>query len=38
MKELISSKEIDIQTKIVAKQISDKHRGDKTPVVNDWFT
>ena len=33
MKELISPKDIDIQTKIVAKQISDKHRGDKTPVV-----
>ena len=33
MKELISSKDIDIQTKIIAKKLSDKHRGDKTPVV-----
>ena len=33
MKELLSAKDIDIQTKIVAKQISDDHRGDKTPVV-----
>jgi hypoxanthine phosphoribosyltransferase len=33
MKELINPKDIDIQTKIIAKQISDKHRGDKTPVV-----
>lgn len=33
MTELITAKEIDIQTKIVAKQISDQHRGDKTPVV-----
>jgi len=33
MTELISAKDIDIQTKIVAKQISDDHRGDKTPIV-----
>ena len=33
MKELISQKDIDIQTKITAKQISSQHRGDKTPVV-----
>jgi len=33
MIELISAKDIDIQTKIVAKQISDEHKGDKTPVV-----
>ncbi len=33
MKQLITEKEIDIQSKIVAKQINDKHRGDKTPVV-----
>jgi len=33
MNELISAKDIDIQTKIVAKQISDEHKGDKTPVV-----
>ena len=33
MKELISPKDIDIQTKIIAKKISDNHRGDKTPVV-----
>ena len=33
MTELITAKAIDIQTKIVAKQISDQHRGDKTPVV-----
>jgi hypoxanthine phosphoribosyltransferase len=33
MKELLSAKDIDIQTKIVAKQISDDHRGDRTPVV-----
>ena len=33
MKELISAKDIDIRTKIVAKQISDDHRGDRTPVV-----
>ena len=33
MTELLTAKEIDIQTKIIAKQISDQHRGDKTPVV-----
>ena len=33
MKELINQKDIDIQTKITAKQISAQHRGDKTPVV-----
>lgn len=33
MRELLSAKDIDIQTKIIAKQISDDHRGDKTPVV-----
>jgi hypoxanthine phosphoribosyltransferase len=33
MRELLSAKDIDIRTKIVAKQISDDHRGDKTPVV-----
>ena len=33
MNQLISAKDIDIQTKIVAKQISDEHKGDKTPVV-----
>lgn len=33
MRELLSAKDIDIQTKIVAKQISDDHRGDKTPIV-----
>jgi len=33
MTELINAKDIDIQTKIVAKQIADDHRGDKTPVV-----
>ena len=33
MNQLISAKDIDIQTKIVAKQIADNHRGDKTPVV-----
>ena len=33
MKQLITEKQIDIQSKIVAKQINDKHRGDKTPVV-----
>ena len=33
MKQLITEKEIDIQSKIVAKQINDKHKGDKTPVV-----
>lgn len=33
MLELIGEKEINIRTKIVAKQITDEHRGDKTPVV-----
>ena len=33
MRELIPIKEIDFQTKIVAKRISDDNRGDKTPVV-----
>lgn len=33
MKELISPKDIDFQTKIIAKQISAEHNGDKTPVV-----
>ena len=33
MTELISAKDIDIQTKIIAKQISDDHRGDRTPIV-----
>ena len=33
MKQLITEKEIDIQSKIIAKQINDKHRDDKTPVV-----
>ena len=33
MKELIPAKDIDIQTKILAKQISATHKGDRTPVV-----
>lgn len=33
MKELFTPKEIEIQTKIIAKRISDEHRNDKTPVV-----
>ena len=33
MTELISAKDIDIQTKIIGKQIADDHRGDKTPIV-----
>ena len=33
MKELITAKDIDIQTKIIGKQIADNHRGDKTPVI-----
>ena len=33
MIELIKAKDIDIQTKIIAKQISAEHNGDKTPVV-----
>jgi len=33
MIELIKAKDIDIQTKIIAKKISAEHNGDKTPVV-----
>lgn len=33
MVELLSAKDIEIQTKIIAKQIGDDHRGDRTPVV-----
>ena len=33
MKKLIGSQEIDVQTKILAKQISAEHTGDLTPVV-----
>ena len=33
MRELINAKDIDIQTKIIGKQIADNHRGDKTPVI-----
>jgi hypoxanthine phosphoribosyltransferase len=33
MTELISAKDIDIQTKIIAKKISAEHNGDRTPVV-----
>ena len=33
MKEVIAEKNIQIQTKILAKKIADEHRGDKTPVV-----
>ena len=33
MTELLSAKDIDLQTKIIAKKISDEHRGDKTPIV-----
>ena len=33
MKELIPESKIHIKTKILAKQISDIHKGDKTPVV-----
>ena len=33
MKELITSHEINIQTKITAKQIAAQHRGDRTPVI-----
>ena len=33
MEQAISEKELDIQTKILAKRISDKHRGDATPIV-----
>jgi hypothetical protein len=38
MKELISAKDIEIQTKIIGKRIADDHRGDKTPVSNGGFT
>ena len=33
MRELITSKDIQFQTKIIGKQIADKHINDKTPVV-----
>jgi hypoxanthine phosphoribosyltransferase len=33
MEQAISEKELDIQIKILAKQISDEHRDDPTPVV-----
>jgi hypoxanthine phosphoribosyltransferase len=33
MRELINAKDIDIQTKIIGKQIADDHRDDKTPIV-----
>ena len=33
MEQAISEKELDIQVKILAKRISDKHRGDATPIV-----
>jgi hypoxanthine phosphoribosyltransferase len=33
MQSLFDPKEIDIQTKIIAKKISAEHQGDKTPVV-----
>ena len=33
MEQAISEKELDIQTKIIAKRINDKHRGDSTPIV-----
>jgi hypoxanthine phosphoribosyltransferase len=33
MIELINAKDIEIKTKIIGKQIADKHRDDKTPVV-----
>ena len=33
MKELFTEKEIHIKTRILSKRISDKHKGDKTPVV-----
>ena len=33
MKELLTAKEIQFQTKIIGKQIADDHRGDKTPIV-----
>ena len=33
MKILFDKKEIEFQTKIIAKQITDDHRGDKTPII-----
>ena len=33
MRELISAKDIEIQTKIIGKRIADDHKGDKTPVI-----
>ena len=33
MTELLTAKEIQFKTKIIGKQIADKHRNDKTPVV-----
>lgn len=33
MKELLTSEQIQFQTKIIGKQIADDHRGDKTPIV-----
>jgi hypoxanthine phosphoribosyltransferase len=33
MKLLFSKKDIEFRTKIIAKQITDDHRGDKTPIV-----
>ena len=33
MKLLFDKKEIEFRTKIIAKQITDDHRGDKTPIV-----
>ena len=33
MRELITAEDINIQTKILGKRISDNHRDDKTPVV-----
>jgi len=33
LRELITAEDIDIQTKILGKRISDNHRDDKTPVV-----
>ena len=33
MKELLTAEDIQFKTKIIGKQIADKHRGDKTPVV-----
>ena len=33
MTKLINAEDIRLQTKILAKKISDEHRGDKSPVV-----